>query len=70
MIVTGILINSWYNGLVTTSPWFVIQCPTTAYTTITGAVSPLSLYKGSATTTAVAPNGWTQANCLTAAPIA
>jgi len=44
LVVTGILINSWYNGLVTTSPWFVIQCPAVAYTTATGAVSPVSLY--------------------------
>lgn len=64
MVVTGVLIRSWYNGLVTTNPWFMIQCPATAYTAVTGAVSPLSLYTGSATTTAVAPNGWTKDLCL------
>ena len=68
-IVTGFLLSSWYSGLVTNNAWLKIQCPDVAYTDATGAVAPLALYKGSATLTAVAPNGWTKEKCLAAAPI-
>lgn len=69
MIIIGPFITSWYRGLVINDAWFKIQCPLIQYNASTANVAPVQRFDGSATTTSVGDNGWSQASCLDAAPV-
>jgi hypothetical protein len=82
MAVLGFLIYGYYPGLMSSNSWWKVQCPSTAWTTVTlnasttagcnttptAACPAMLLYTNSATGTALVP-GWTLSDCQKAAPV-
>jgi len=70
MTILGGLIWSWYPGMIVNNWWWRTQCPPSAYTsdTIT-ATTGVKKEEGTSVLTPVDVNGWTQYNCLRAAPV-
>jgi len=81
MAVLGFLIYGYYPGLMSSNSWWKVQCPSTAWTTVTLAASTTAgcavptaacpamlLYTNSAAGTALVP-GWTLSDCQKAAPV-
>ena len=69
--ILGGLIYNWYPMMITNNYWWSVQCPKSAWvsSTITASTFATTQGSGSWTLTEVAVNGWTQYNCLRAAPI-